>query len=83
MENKNQIFQVELENGDIVDAELRCVIEVDGKSYAVYQFVDEKGQLVTCASSVTKDEEGYDQLEDITDPEDKEKILKIAKAYLF
>ena len=36
MGDTNQKFQVEVETGEIMDAELLSVVEIDGKEYAVY-----------------------------------------------
>ncbi len=74
MENSNQKFQVEIETGEIMDAELLSVVEIDSKEYAVYSLDNENGTVDILASYVIKDAEGYDQLVDITNPIDKEKI---------
>ncbi len=74
MENSNQKFQVEIETGEIIDAELLSVVEIDSKEYAVYSLDNENGTVDILASYVIKDAEGYDQLVDITNPIDKEKI---------
>ena len=36
MEETNQKFQVEIETGEIKDAELLTIVEIDGKEYAIY-----------------------------------------------
>lgn len=74
MEDNNQKFQVEIETGEIMEAELLSVIEIDGKEYAVYSLDNRNGTVDILASYVIKDQEGYDQLEDINNPLDKEKI---------
>jgi len=72
--NSNQIFQVQIETGEIMNAELLSVVDIDGKEYAVYSLDNNNGTVDILASYVTKDEEGYDKLEDIDNPIDKEKI---------
>ncbi|HAB67554.1 MAG TPA: hypothetical protein DCE23_09335 [Firmicutes bacterium] len=74
MENSNQKFQVEIETGEIMSAELLSVVEIDSKEYAVYSLDNDNGTVDILASYVIKDAEGYDQLVDITNPIDKEKI---------
>ena len=79
MGDTNQKFQVEVETGEIMDAELLSVVEIDGKEYAVYSIDNQNGTVDILASYVEKDEEGYDKLVNITDPEDKEKISMFIK----
>lgn len=80
MENSNQKFQVEIETGEIMDAELLSVVEIDSKEYAVYSLDNENGTVDILASYVIKDAEGYDQLVDITNPIDKEKISNFIRS---
>lgn len=80
MEEAKQKFQVEIETGEIVEAELLSVVEIDGKEYAVYSLDNKNGTVDILASYVIKDAEGYDQLIDITDPYDKEKISNFIKS---
>ncbi len=79
MEETNQKFQVKIETGEIMDAELLSVVEIDGKKYAVYSIDNKDGTVDILASYVVVDEEGYDKLEDITNPLDKEKISNFIK----
>ncbi len=82
MEGTNQIFKVEIESGEIVDAELLSVVEIDDKEYAVYSIDNDNGTVDILASYVIKDEEGYDKLADITNPVDKEKIFNFIKGLI-
>lgn len=75
-----QIFQVELETGEIVDAELLACVEIDDKEYAVYSIDNEDGTVDILASYVSQDDEGYDTLKDIDNPADKEKISNFIKS---
>ena len=77
--NNNQIFQVQIETGEIVNAELLSVVEIDDKEYAVYSIDNRNGTVDILASYVIKDEEGYDKLLDIDSPMDKEKIANFIK----
>lgn len=77
---ENQKFQVEIETGEIVDAELLSVVEIDGKEYAVYSLDNDNGTVDILASYVEKDEEGYDKLVDINNPIDKEKVSNFIKS---
>ena len=80
MGDTNQKFQVEVETGEIMDAELLSVVEKDGKEYAVYSLDNKNGTVDILASYVVKDAEGFDQLVDITNPIDKEKISDFIKS---
>jgi hypothetical protein len=82
MEGTNQIFKVEIESGEIVDAELLSVVEIDSKEYAVYSIDNDNGTVDILASYVVKDEEGYDKLVDITNPVDKEKVFNFIKGLI-
>ena len=80
MGDTNQKFQVEVETGEIMDAELLSVVEIDGKEYAVYSLDNKNGTVDILASYVVKDAEGFDQLVDISNPIDKEKISNFIKS---
>ena len=82
MEGSNQKFQVQIETGAIMEAELITVVEIDSKEYAVYSIDNQNGTVDILASYVEKDEEGYDKLVNITDPEDKEKVTMFIKKYV-
>lgn len=82
MEEANQKFQVEIETGEIKDAELLTVVEIDGKEYAIYMIDNDENDLSSVdilASYVMKDSEGYDRLIDIDDPEDKAKVTEFIR----
>lgn len=82
MGDTNQRFKVEIETGEIVDAELLSVVEIDSQEYAVYSIDNENGTVDILASYVVKDEEGYDKLVDITNPVDKEKVFNFIKGLI-
>ena len=77
MGDANQTFNVELEDGRIVPAQLLSVVEVDGKDYAIYSVDNENDTVDILASYVEKDEEGYDMLVTIDREEDLEKIKAV------
>ena len=79
MEGSNQKFQVQIETGEIMEAELLSVVEIDEKEYAVYSIDNQNGTVDILASYVEKDDEGFDRLVDITNPVDKEKISRFIK----
>jgi len=74
MNNKDQIFKVQVETGEIMDARLLACVSIDGKDYAIYTIPNSNGKLDILASYVVMDEEGYDSLKDIDNEEDREKI---------
>ena len=57
MEGSNQKFQVQIETGAIMEAELITVVEIDSKEYAVYSIDNQNGTVDILASYVEKDEE--------------------------
>ncbi len=82
MEETNQKFQVEIETGEIKEAELLTIVEIDGKEYAIYMIDNDDNEYESVdvlASYVMKDSEGYDKLIDIDDPDDKEKVTAFIK----
>ena len=82
MEETNQKFHVEIETGEIKEAELLTIVEIDGKEYAIYMIDNDDNEYESVdvlASYVMKDSEGYDKLIDIDDPEDKEKVTAFIK----
>ena len=79
MEGSNTRFQVQIEPSEIMEAELLSVVEIDNKEYAVYSIDNNNGTVDILASYVEKDEEGYDKLVDINNPEDKEKVTNFIK----
>ena len=74
MNNKDQIFKVQIETGEILDARLLACVSIDDKDYAIYTIPNQNGKLDVLASYIVKDEEGYDSLKDIDDEKDKEKV---------
>ena len=74
-----QKFNVETETGEIMEAELLTVVEIEGKTYAVYSLDNEDGTVDILASYVEQDDEGYDKLADINNPDDKEKIMSFVR----
>ena len=78
----NQKFNVQIETGEIKEAELLTVVEIDHKQYAIYMIDNDETQgenVDILASYVMKDDEGYDQLVDIDDPEDREKVAEFIR----
>ncbi len=79
-ETTNQIIRVIDENGVEKDAEVLTVFEVTatGKNYCIYSVKKDNSEDVNVlASLIEKDEEGFDILKDITDPEEKKVIYDI------
>ena len=74
-----QKFNVETETGEIMEAELLTVVEIEGKTYAVYSLDNEDGTVDILASYVEQDDEGYDKLADISNPDDREKIMSFVR----
>lgn len=79
MEEKNQIFKVQIDGGEVKDAELLTVVTIGEKEYAIYTVENENGTVDVLASYVQQDENGYDVLVDITDEGDRAKIAEVIK----
>ena len=71
---ESQKFQVQIETGEIMEAELLSVVNIDSKDYAIYSIDNKNGTVDILASYVMKDDEGYDKLIDINNPADKQKV---------
>lgn len=76
MDQDNQKFQVQIETGEIKEAELLTLVEIDGIKYAIYMIENDAENVDVLASYVVKDEEGFDKLVDIDNPTDKEKVIE-------
>ena len=78
-----QQFEVQIETGEVLIAELICGLEMDGVDYALYTLPNEHGTFDIMASIVQQDAQGYDTLVDIQDPAINEKIRTfLVKNYL-
>lgn len=79
-ETSNQIIRVIDENGVERDAEVLTVFEITstGKNYCIYSIPkDNSDDVSVLASLIEKDQDGYDVLKDIIDPEEKKIIYDI------
>lgn len=76
MNEDNVKFQIENELGEVKEAEILSVVEIDGKTYAVYSIDNNDETVDVFASYMVKDEDGYDKLVDIDNAEDKAKITE-------
>lgn len=76
MDQDSQKFQVQIETGEIKEAELLTLVEIDGIKYAIYMIENDAENVDVLASYVVKDEEGFDKLVDIDNPRDKEKVVE-------
>ena len=74
MNTNNQTFKVQIETGEIIDAELLASITIDDKDYAIYTITNSNGNIDILASYVVKDQDGFDSLADIDNDFDKQKV---------
>ena len=79
MKEENTKFQIENELGEIKEAEVLSIVEIDGKKYVVYTIDNNDETVDVFASYMEKDEDGYDKLVDIESAEDKAKIQQYIK----
>ena len=75
-EGKPQRFPVELETGEVVEAEMLTVLDIGEDEYAIYAIPGKPGKKDIMASRVVQDADGYDTLVDLDDPAVKEIIRK-------
>ena len=75
-EGEPQRFSVQLETGEVVEAEMLTVLEIGQDEYAIYAIPGKPGKKDIMASRVIQDENGYDTLVDLDDPAVKETIRK-------
>ena len=76
-EEEHQKFEVQVETGEIMEAELLTTLEMDGREYAVYTLPGEGEKADILASRIVQDEKGFDVLEDLKDPLEIEKIRNL------
>jgi len=75
-DHEPQRFQVQIETGEILEAELLTTLEIGDREYAVYTLPGKNGKIDILASLVVQDEEGFDKLVNIENQDDKEAIRK-------
>ena len=75
-EGEPQRFPVQLETGEVVEAEMLTVLDIGEDEYAIYAIPGKPGKKDIMASRVIQDENGYDTLVDLDDPAVKETIRK-------
>lgn len=80
--NETQIINIMLETGEKVEAEVLAIVEIDEKDYCIYTITRKDGTADILASYVIKDEEGYDDLRDITDQNDRDKVAEYIKSII-
>ena len=73
---ETQRFQVQIETGEILEAEMLTVLEMDGNEYAVYTIPGENGKRDVLASRVIQDGDGFDMLVDLESQVVKENIRR-------
>lgn len=78
---KGQVFDVEID-GISKQAELIDTVEYEGDKYAVYFTENSANNDDIYISKIVKDEEGYDELVDISNPNVKEYVMNIIEESL-
>lgn len=79
-EEEHQKFEVRVETGELMEAELLATLEIDGQDYAVYTLPGEGENVDILASRIVQDEKGFDVLEDLKDPLENEKIRNLLES---
>lgn len=78
MNNEGNVQTINVEvDGVMKVADVIKVFAIDNKEYVVYS-IDKNGEESDIlASEIVKDENGYDQLVDITDPNAKKNVIEL------
>lgn len=78
MNNEGNVQTINVEvDGVMKVADVIKVFAIDNKEYVVYS-IDKNGEESDIlASEIVKDENGYDQLIDITDPNAKKNVIEL------
>ena len=78
MNNEGNVQKINIEvDGVMKVADVIKVFAIDDKEYVVYS-IDKNGEESDIlASEIVKDENGYDQLVDITDPNAKKNVIEL------
>lgn len=78
MNNEENLQKINVEvDGVMKVADVIKVFAIDDKEYVVYS-IDKNGEESDIlASEIVKDENGYDQLVDITDPNAKKNVIEL------
>lgn len=79
-EEEHQKFEVQVETGELMEAELLATLKMDGQEYAVYILPGEEEHADILASRIVQDEKGFDVLEDLKDPLENEKIRSLLES---
>ena len=75
-EEKNQKISIEVD-GVMKEAEVIKIFAIDNKEYVVYSVRKNDEESDILASEIIKDENGFDQLVDITDENAKKNVLEL------
>lgn len=80
--NNTQKINIMIETGEKLEAEVLAIVEIDEKDYCIYTITRKDGNSDILASYVVKDKDGYDDLKDINDPKDREKVAEFIKSMI-
>ena len=75
-EEKNQKISIEVD-GVMKEAEVIKIFAIDNKEYVVYSVRKNDEESDILASEIIKDENGFDQLVDITDENAKKNVIEL------
>lgn len=82
MENLEQTFKIKNENGEIKEAELINVFNINDNEYAIYCIDNGNETSNLYASKIVIDDNGQTQLIDLKDNNEKIEIINIVKELL-
>lgn len=74
MNEEREIFQLEDEEGQLIDCELLDVIEVEGSQYYILLPIEDNDEEEAIILKLDKDSEGNESLVTIEDDEEWEKV---------
>ena len=78
----NNIIQLIDENGNKVLGQVLNIIEIDGVEYLLYSVGNDEEDNELYAKKIIKDDNGEDDLMDIVDEDEKNKVFDIVREYI-
>ena len=79
---EDNIINLKDEYGNNIEGKVLNIIEIDGIEYLLYSISISSEEDSLYVKKITKDEYGEDDLIDITNEEEKDKVFNIIREYI-
>lgn len=79
---EDNIINLKDEYGNNIEGKVLNIIEIDGIEYLLYSISVSSEEDSLYVKKITKDEYGEDDLIDITNEEEKDKVFNIIREYI-